>query len=104
PVGGCKDNGSANAFCIQIDSNGLILNGDSLTFTITILGGTLLPNSGWDIQSLVTGCAGGGNDCTRIAVSQPIGGGRVIPEPASIMLLGSGLLGAGTLLRRRIKL
>jgi len=83
---------------IKGGSNGVV-SVDSLTFTLTANG--LLASQFTDV--VVHFCTASGTNCgpqTGFAVGTP---GAEVPEPGTITLLGSGLIGLAGLVRRRMR-
>jgi len=100
-AGGCNKNGPNSAFCVVV-TNGYVLDfGDSVTFNFDIDGGTLKDIDDWHLQAVLLE---DGEGQGRVALSTTPGGGNEVPEPASMALLGTGMLGAGTFLRRKLGL
>ena len=102
-LGSCDGGGPKSAFCVLVTSDGAISAGTSVTYNFNIAGGTALSSDSddWHLKALVTRC-----DTERcddpVAISTGPGNGTAVPEPASMALLGTGMLGVGTFLRRRL--
>jgi PEP-CTERM motif-containing protein len=83
---------------IQGSPNGVV-SVDSLTFTLTAPG--LLASQFTGV--VVHFCTASGTDCGPLTGFASNGPGATVPEPGTITLLGSGLIGLAGLVRRRIR-
>jgi hypothetical protein len=93
--GGCNFNGAANHWCTNATDSGLDVPGGVYTFNllVTMPEGTSLP-TGTHIQAFQ------GQGGLAISLDDTI---TVIPEPATLVLMGTGLLGIAAKVRRRIR-
>lgn len=101
-AGNCNANGPNGAFCVDF-TNYLVSGGQTYTWMFDIADGTVLDLNDWHVQVLLT-CAPG-EECAdpgRVALSTTAG--TQVPEPSSLALFGSGLIGVASLLRRKVNL
>jgi PEP-CTERM motif len=102
--GGSCGGKAKGAFCgSSTNSTDISLGADgSVTFKVTgNYNGTYDPNADWNFQASADNLTSGSGNA--FALSLTVGpDGTVVPEPGSLMLFGTGLLGAAGFLRRKL--
>ncbi len=110
--GNCSGNDSYSV-CVDQGLGTAIASNQTLTYVISLGGSgplTMTDLSGWHLQTLVTdqlchgtGCTGADDASTKtvVAISLDATPSVSTPEPATLSLLGIGLLGIGAIRRKR---
>jgi hypothetical protein len=98
--GVCNSNGPNGSFCMAFNAGSTIAGNTTLKYVFNVATGSLIqPDGDWHVQ--FNAFTGNGRGDNRVALSTLVGG-TTVPEPASLALLGTGLVGAGGFMRRKI--
>lgn len=97
--GTCGNQTHPGSLCVFTPGNGLLI-GSGLTLQFTISGWTGVQPS-WHVMSTGTGCASG-SSCGNVFALTNDGTPSTVPEPSSLVMLGSGLLGAVGVVRKKL--
>lgn len=102
--GGCNGKDSGGAVCWDAPSTLVQMNGTLFTFTANLVGGTTsgplhVQATAYDNSSGI-----GKHGHKVFAISNDLNGSSITqtPEPGSMLLLGTGLLGIGGMIRRKL--